>query len=124
MYNCKDDVTDADDNEDSNTKSALTNVNYHDRGHTFDITGGPSPVFAAQEDYHYYFGHPYHPWANANKFWVTDLIFSKAQMSMSSADELIAGLRDGRLHIDGVRFNNSKSMYKILDATDYMPVST
>ncbi|RUS31149.1 hypothetical protein BC938DRAFT_478384 [Jimgerdemannia flammicorona] len=61
-----------------------THTIVYDGGHIFDITSNPSPVFVAQNDDHYHFGHPYHPWINANKYWITNIIFSQAQMSMSS----------------------------------------
>jgi len=92
-------------------------------GHIYDIPGQESHGLKIQEQDHRRFGHPYHPWCSENELWLSNFIFFKAKMSISMADVMMEGIRDGRLRIDGLNISRARKMLSIIDdGAKYIPV--
>ena len=67
---------------------------------------------------------PYHPWANTNELWICDLLFKKAQISISIADEILGAISSSRLCTkEPIRFKNSQEIYQIIDQAEANMVS-
>ena len=94
----------------------------HRGGHTCKDQGEESRAISRQEKDHHEIGHPYHPWHNANELWITNLVYTQAQMMMTKADLLLKGIIEKCVVIERVDFHTAKKMYSTLDSAEYTPV--
>lgn len=80
----------------------------HCSGHIFNYQGDESKMLCIQEKDHHEMGHPYYPSCNTNELWITNLIYTQAQMMVTKADLLLKGIKEKHVVFEGVNFDTVK----------------